>query len=48
MRAGTTTALVFGAHFAAAVDPLFARAATVGLRVTGGLVVSDRLLPANC
>jgi guanine deaminase len=43
--AGTTTALVFGAHFAQAVDLLFETAAAVGLRVTSGLVVSDRLLP---
>jgi guanine deaminase len=43
--AGTTTALVFGAHFAPAVDALFEAAAGVGLRVTSGLVVSDRLLP---
>lgn len=43
--AGTTTALVFGSHFAAAVDLLFEEAARVGLRVTSGLVVSDRLLP---
>ena len=43
-RAGTTTALVFGAHFAPAVDALFTEAARVGLRVTSGLVVSDRLL----
>ena len=35
-RAGTTTALVFGAHFAPAVDLLFERAAAVGLRVTAG------------
>jgi len=42
--AGTTSALVFGAHFAPAVDELFAEAARVGLRVTSGLVVSDRLL----
>jgi guanine deaminase len=42
--AGTTTALVFGSHFAAAVDTLFEAAAGVGLRVTSGLVVSDRLL----
>ncbi len=34
LRAGTTTALVFGAHFPAAVDQLFERAATVGLRVS--------------
>ncbi|SDX98840.1 guanine deaminase [Modestobacter sp. DSM 44400] len=44
-QAGTTTALVFGAHFAGAVDALFAEAARVGLRLTSGLVVSDRLLP---
>jgi guanine deaminase len=43
-QAGTTTALVFGAHFAPAVDALFAEAARVGLRVTSGLVVSDRLV----
>lgn len=43
-QAGTTTALVFGAHFAPAVDVLFAEAARVGLRVTSGLVVSDRVL----
>lgn len=40
--AGTTTALVFGAHFAPAVDVLFEAAAARGLRVTCGLVVSDR------
>ena len=44
LRAGTTTALVFGAHFAPAVDSLFERAAEVGLRISSGLVVSDRLL----
>ncbi|RIK16016.1 MAG: guanine deaminase [Acidobacteria bacterium] len=44
VRAGTTTALVFGSHFAAAVDALFAEADRVGLRVTSGLVVSDRAL----
>ena len=42
--AGTTSALVFGAHFAPAVDEVFAEAARVGLRITAGLVVSDRLL----
>lgn len=46
-QAGTTTALVFGAHFPSAVDALFAEAARVGLRVTSGLVVSDRLLRAD-
>jgi guanine deaminase len=44
VNSGTTTALVFGSHFAPAVDVLFARAAESGLRVTSGLVVSDRIL----
>lgn len=43
-RAGTTSALVFGSHYATAVDELFGAAERVGLRVTSGLVVSDRLL----
>ena len=42
--AGTTTALAFGAHFAPAVDSLFEAASAAGLRVTSGLVVSDRLV----
>ncbi|MEJ7635227.1 guanine deaminase [Aeromicrobium sp.] len=42
--AGTTTALVFGAHFASAVDVLFTEAEAFGLRITSGLVVSDRIL----
>lgn len=42
VAAGTTTALVFGSHFAGAVDDLFAEVTRVGLRVTSGLVVSDR------
>ena len=42
--AGTTTALVFGSHFATAVDSMFAAADVAGLRVTTGLVVSDRSL----
>jgi guanine deaminase len=46
-RAGTTTALVFGAHFAPAVDALFEQAAVSGLRITSGLVVSDRKLRAE-
>src|SRR5258705_5069584 len=41
---GTTTALVFGAHFAAATAGVFESAATSGLRIVSGLVVSDRLL----
>ncbi len=44
VEAGTTTALVLGAHYAGAVDVLFEQAARVGLRITTGLVVSDRLL----
>lgn len=44
VAAGTTTALVFGSHFPGAVDALFTEADRVGLRVTSGLVVSDRLL----
>lgn len=43
-RAGTTSALVFGSHFATAVDELFRSAERSGIRVTSGLVVSDRLL----
>ena len=43
--AGTTTALVFGSHFARAVDVLLAEVERVGLRVTTGLVVGDRSLP---
>ncbi len=42
--AGTTTALVFGAHFAPAVEALFRAASERGLRITSGLVVSDRRL----
>jgi guanine deaminase len=42
--AGTTSALVFGAHYVDAVDTLFSAASEVGLRVTSGLVLSDRLL----
>ncbi|MDE3130702.1 MAG: guanine deaminase [Acidobacteriota bacterium] len=45
--AGTTTALVFGAHFAPAVDALFEAASAVGPRVTSGLVVSDRLVRSD-
>jgi guanine deaminase len=44
VRAGTTTALVFGAHYPAAVDVLFSEASQRGVRVTTGLVVSDRVL----
>lgn len=41
---GTTTALVFGAHFAGATAALFQAAAGSGLRIVSGLVVSDRRL----
>jgi guanine deaminase len=41
---GTTTALVFGSHFAPAVEVLFEQASERGLRVTCGLVVGDRML----
>lgn len=41
---GTTTALVFGAHFVDATAALFDAAAVSGLRVVSGLVVSDRRL----
>ncbi|GAA1537271.1 MULTISPECIES: guanine deaminase [Brevibacterium] len=43
--AGTTSAMVFGSHFATAVDALFSQAAEAGLRITSGLVTSDRILP---
>lgn len=46
-RCGTTSALVFGSHFAGAVDQLFTAAEHTGLRVTSGLVVSDRMLRAD-
>ena len=41
---GTTTALVFGAHFAEATAAFFEAALLSGLRVASGLVLSDRLL----
>jgi guanine deaminase len=43
---GTTSALVFGAHFPHAQELFFEEAARSGLRIASGLVVSDRdLLP---
>lgn len=45
LRAGTTSALVFGSHFAVAMDAFFAEAERSGLRVASGLVVSDSALP---
>ncbi len=46
--AGTTSALVFGAHFSEAIDTLFAAASGSGLRITSGLVVSDRCCAPTC
>ena len=43
---GTTTALVFGAHFAAATAALFEASGESGLRIISGLVLSDRFLPS--
>ena len=45
VSSGTTTALVFGSHFAGAMNALFAAAAASGLRITAGQVLSDRVLP---
>jgi guanine deaminase len=44
VAAGTTSALVFGSHFPAAMDELFAAAGQRGLNITSGLVLSDRIL----
>jgi guanine deaminase len=44
VAAGTTSALVFGSHFAPAMDELFTAAASRGLNITSGLVLSDRIL----
>ena len=44
-RNGTTTALVFGAHFGEATSLLFQAACAAGIRVTSGLVLSDQRLP---
>ena len=44
VAAGTTSALVFGSHFPAAMDELFAAAGRRGLNITSGLVLSDRKL----
>jgi guanine deaminase len=41
---GTTTALVFGSHFAGATASLFSAAEQRGVRIFSGLVMSDRLL----
>lgn len=44
-RHGTTTAMVFGAHQAVAMDAFLDEAASSGLRVTAGLALGDRELP---
>lgn len=44
LRNGTTTALVFGAHFPAAQEVLFEEAQALGLQIVSGLVLSDRNL----
>jgi guanine deaminase len=44
LASGTTSALVFGSHFVAAMDELFAAAGQRGLNITSGLVLSDRIL----
>jgi guanine deaminase len=41
---GTTTALVFGAHFAGATGIFFERARAAGLRIVSGLTLADRCL----
>src|SRR5690606_5453753 len=45
ISAGTTSAMVFGSHFASAMDIFFAAASESGLRITSGLVTGDRNLP---
>jgi len=44
VSSGTTSALVFGSHFPAAMDELFTAAGQRGLNITSGLVLSDRIL----
>lgn len=44
-RNGTTSALVFGAHQAVAMEAFFHEAAASGLRITAGLTVGDVGLP---
>ncbi len=44
VASGTTSALVFGSHFAPAMDELFTAAGRRGLNITSGLVLSDRSL----
>ena len=40
VSSGTTSALVFGSHFATAMDALFSAAVASGLRITSGQVLS--------
>jgi guanine deaminase len=47
VASGTTTALVFGAHFAVAMQELFAAAGDRRLNITAGLVLSDRILRSD-
>src|SRR5580700_5306431 len=44
LASGTTSALVFGSHFAPAMNELFGAAAQRGLNITSGLVLSDRII----
>ena len=45
-RHGTTTALVFGAHFEPAMQTFFEEAGASGLRIASGLIIADcNLLP---
>ena len=47
LASGTTSALVFGSHFAPAMDELFAASEQRGLNLTAGLVLSDRILRSD-
>ena len=46
--AGTTSALVFGSHFATAMDALFAEAGALGVRVTAGSLSATDCSRRNC
>lgn len=45
LRNGTTTAMVFGAHFQNAQDILFEEAQNLNLNIISGLVTSDQNIP---
>jgi guanine deaminase len=47
IASGTTSALVFGSHFAPAMEELFAAAERRALNLTAGLVLSDRILRSD-